>query len=194
MAAGSAPAGLPFANLAGGKMVQCHQWWWCGYCAAAGQLLWVPGRMCIMPIEVHILQRGAEAVLGGVAPGVFDDPIIPPVAREFLGDPRHHLAVATENNVVVGFASGVHYLHPDKPHPELWVNEVGVAPTHQGRGVGKALMQALLRAARAVGCVEAWVLTDRDNIPAMRLYESIDGDEAPGEAVMFTFRLDTGAF
>jgi aminoglycoside 6'-N-acetyltransferase I len=29
-----------------------------------------------------------------VAPGVFDDPINPARAAEFLADPRHHLAVA----------------------------------------------------------------------------------------------------
>lgn len=144
-----------------------------------------------MSIEIQILQPGQEAILANIAPDVFDDPIISPTAREFLSDPRHHLAVATENNVVVGFASGVHYIHPDKPAPELWVKEVGVAPTHRSQGVGKALMQALLKAAQDAGCVEAWVLTDRDNMPAMRLYKSIDGDEAPGETVMFTFRLDT---
>ena len=26
---------------------------------------------------------------------------------------------------IVGFASAVHYVHPDKP-PELWINEMGV--------------------------------------------------------------------
>jgi aminoglycoside 6'-N-acetyltransferase I len=54
------------------------------------------------------------------------------------------------------------------------------------------LIRALLEVARGVGCVEAWVLTERDNIPAMRLYKSISGDEASGETVLFTFRLDAG--
>jgi len=138
---------------------------------------------------IQILQHSDEAMLKNVAPGVFDDPIVTRVAKEYLSDPRHHLAVAVENTLVVGFASGVHYIHPDKPHPEFWINEVGVAPTHQGQGVGNALMHALLEVARAVGCVEAWVLTERDNLPAMGLYESIGGEEAPDETVMFTFRL-----
>src|SRR5262245_22590933 len=108
-------------------------------------------------------------MLDNVAPGVFDDPIDWPATRAFLSDPRHHLAVALDANVVVGFASAVHYVHPDKPTPELWINEVGVAQTHQGRGVGKALIAALLELGRALGCAEAWVLTDRDNERAMRL-------------------------
>jgi hypothetical protein len=34
--------------------------------------------------------------------------------------------MATAGDTVVGFASAVHYVHPDKA-PELWINEVGVA-------------------------------------------------------------------
>jgi aminoglycoside 6'-N-acetyltransferase I len=146
-----------------------------------------------MSIEIRVLRRGDEPMLNSIASDVFDDPIVPHATQEFLSDSRHHLAVATEKGVVIGFASGVHYIHPDKPNPEFWINEVGVAPTHQARGVGKALMKALLEVARERGCTEAWVLTERDNIPAMRLYQSIGGDEAPDDTVMFTFQLDTEA-
>ena len=143
-----------------------------------------------MSIEIRVLRRDEDTILENIAPDVFDDPVIQRVAEQFLGDPRHHLAVAIDGNLVVGFASGVHYLHPDKPHPEFWINEVGVAPTHQAQGLGKALMRSLLQVAQSLGCAEAWVLTERNNEPAMRLYKAIGGDEAPDETVMFTFRLD----
>src|SRR5262245_21824670 len=77
-----------------------------------------------------------EDVLTRVAPDVFDDPLDSGATREFLRDPRHHLVVAIDEGVVVGFASAVDYVHPDKPSPELWINEVGVASSHQGRGIG----------------------------------------------------------
>ena len=80
-----------------------------------------------MTIEIRVLRQGDEAVLANVAPEVFDNPIDPQMTAEFLADPRHHIAVAIDGGVVVGFASGVHYVHPDK-RPELWINEVGVAP------------------------------------------------------------------
>jgi ribosomal protein S18 acetylase RimI-like enzyme len=89
--------------------------------------------------------------------------------------------------LVAGFASVVHYVHPDKPQPELWVNEVGVSPAHQNRGVGKALMHALLKAAGDTGCAQAWVLTERNNQPARRLYKAVGGEEI----VMFSFKLRT---
>lgn len=87
------------------------------------------------------------------------------------------------------FVSAVEYVHPDKPAPELWINEVGVASTHRGRGVGKATLQAVLNLARERGCSEAWVLTGRANIPAMRLYGGCGGVEAAEDSVMFTFPL-----
>jgi ribosomal protein S18 acetylase RimI-like enzyme len=93
--------------------------------------------------------------------------------------------------LVVDFVSALHYAHPDKPRPELWINEVGVAPTHQGRGVGSDLLRSMLEAGRRNGCGEAWVLTDRSNIPAMRLYSSRRGVQS--DHVMFTFRLDNKA-
>jgi ribosomal protein S18 acetylase RimI-like enzyme len=96
--------------------------------------------------------------------------------------------VAIDQGQVIGFASGVHYVHPDKP-AELWINEVGVAPDHQGRGVGKAVMRALLEHARRLGCEEAWVLTDHANAAAMRLYASVGGKAEPVPSVMFTFTL-----
>jgi ribosomal protein S18 acetylase RimI-like enzyme len=127
-----------------------------------------------MSIEIAVLQRGDERILMNVAPGVFDNPINMELTQEFLGDPRHHIAVAIDDGFVVGFASAVHYVHPDK-QPELWVNEVGIAPTHRQRGLGKAVLKALFEVGRAHRCTAAWVLTDRSNIPAMALYASIGG-------------------
>jgi aminoglycoside 6'-N-acetyltransferase I len=138
--------------------------------------------------EIRILNPDDTAILDKVASGVFDDAIDGRLVAEFLGDERHHLAVAIDDGQVIGFASGVHYVHPDKP-AELWINEVGVAESHLRQGVGKAVVNALLQHAQRLGCREAWVLTDRDNQAAMRLYASTGGQETQGH-VMFTFVLD----
>ena len=145
-------------------------------------------------MEIKVLRPEDAAVLIAAGPDVFDNAVDPRVATEFLNDPRHHLVAAIDRGVVVGFASAVHYVHPDKRSPEMWINEVGVATTHRGRGVGRAILQRLLEVARAIGCVEAWVLTDRTNEAALRLYKSHGGIEAPGDQVMLTFRIeDSGA-
>lgn len=139
-------------------------------------------------MKIRILGPGDLDVLENVSVGVFDREIDPKLAAEFLGDSRHHIAVAVEDGSVAGFASAVHYVHPDKP-AELWIDEVGVAPTHRNRGIGTGLLRALLDLGRELGCREAWVLTDRDNSAAMRLYAGAGGIEAPKDQVMFTFRI-----
>jgi GNAT superfamily N-acetyltransferase len=143
-----------------------------------------------MAIEIAIVGSDNDEILASVAPGVFDDEIDSLRTLEFIKDPRHHLVVGIENGVVVGFASAIHYVHPDKPTPEMWVNEVGVAPTHRGQGIGRRLLHVLLEFGKKIGCLEAWVLTERDNVAAMRLYASVGG-EASKDQVMFTFRMGT---
>jgi len=133
-----------------------------------------------MAIEIKVLQRGDESILMNVAAEVFDNTIDAELTREFLEDPRHHIAVAIDNGLVVGFASGVHYIHPDKP-PELWINEVGVAPTHRRQGLGKAVLRALFEVGRTHNCKLAWVLTDRSNVAAMALYSSVGGTAGVGD-------------
>ena len=144
-----------------------------------------------MTTTVRLLGPGDASALHRVAPEVFDRPIDPRWSAEFLADPRHHLAVALDADVVVGMASAVHYVHPDKP-PQLWINEVGVAPTHQGQRIGRRLFDTLLEHARTLGCTEAWVLTDDEkNRAAHALYASAGGRASPAGSVrMYTFDLE----
>jgi ribosomal protein S18 acetylase RimI-like enzyme len=140
-------------------------------------------------IEIKLLTSSDAHYLSNVAEDVFDDPIVEASASEFLNDPRHRLVIALDDHIVVGFVSAVIYLHPDKPAPELWINEVGVAPTHQRQGIGKRLLQAALENAKQAGCTEAWVLTERTNEAAMAMYKSAGGDETLPDPTMFTFKL-----
>ena len=135
---------------------------------------------------VKVLTASDISLLMNAADGVFDNPVDEQLAREFLEDPRHHIVVAISEGAVIGFASAIHYVHPDK-RPELWIDEVGVAPSHQNKGVGKAVMREMLRLGQRLGCVNAWVLTDRSNAAANALYHSVGGRAAEGDTVMYEF-------
>ncbi len=138
---------------------------------------------------VRLLGPGDASVLDEVAEGVFDHEIDGGWAQEFLNDARHHLAVVVIEGRVTGMASAVHYVHPDKP-PELWINEVGVADSVQGRGLGRRLVQALLDHGREIGCQAAWVLTEPENDAARALYAGRGG--RPESTVLYSWRLDEG--
>ena len=140
-----------------------------------------------MAIIVRVLQSNEAHVLDRVADDVFDDDIDPRWCAEFFADARHHLVVAMDSDLVVGMASGVHYVHPDKA-PELWINEVGVASTHHNQGIGRRLVSTLTEHGKTLGCHEAWVLTSPTNEPAKRMYVAA-GAVADEMSVMYTYRL-----
>ena len=88
--------------------------------------------------QIDIKRLGPDDALTfeRVADGVFDGRVQARWARAFLDDKRHHMFVAMEDGLVVGMISAVDYIHPDKA-PQLWINEVGVAPSHQRSGIGQ---------------------------------------------------------
>ena len=141
-----------------------------------------------MNIEIRTLGPGDDGLLTNVAPGVFDHAPKSDLTAEFLNDPRHHLVVAIDSGQVVGFVSALHYVHPDKP-AELWLNEVAVAPTHQNQGVGRLMLQNIFALGHRLGCRCAWVLTDRANVAAMRLYAAAGGIEESNPSILFEFAL-----
>ena len=138
-------------------------------------------------IVIRMLGPTEAAVLSCIADDVFDDPIDPAWCVEFFGDPRHHLAVALDGTLVIGMASGVHYLHPDKPH-QLFVNEVGVAEPYRSQGVGRGLVRTLLRHGTSLGCESAWVLTESSNAAARRMYAAAGGVEQLAPPIMIEFK------
>ncbi|HEX8319306.1 GNAT family N-acetyltransferase [Longimicrobium sp.] len=137
-------------------------------------------------IELRLLGPGDAGVLARVADDVFDDAVDPRWTAEFLADRRHHMIVALDEGVVVGMISAVDYVHPDKA-PQLWINEVGVAPSHQRRGIARRLMDAMLQHGRAIGCTDAWLGTEETNVAARGLYES--AGSRPEPFILYAFPL-----
>ena len=136
-----------------------------------------------MPFSYRLLNSSDAKVLENVAGDAFDDPIDEDATRAFLEDPNHLLVVALDDanaGQIVGFVSAVRTFHPDKKAPELWINEIGVAPPFQKKGVAKELLARLFEEARRQGCREAWVLTDKNNKAALALYKAAGG-AAPTE-------------
>lgn len=109
---------------------------------------------------------------------VFDNPVDPEQLARFQADAGHDLVFAMQGDRVVGFASGVVMLHPDK-QPIFFVNEVDVDPALQRRGIATALCRMLIELARDKGCKGIWLGTEADNTAARALYRRLDGRETP---------------
>lgn len=145
------------------------------------------------PRAFRLVQLTAETAgaLDFCEAGVFDHPIRPDSLAAFLDDPRHLLWLAEAGGRVVGFASGTELLHPDKP-PQLFINEVSVAPGWRGRGIGRGLVAALVAAARARGCDQAWLGTATDNEAGNACFASVPGAEKAETFVLWEWDLGAG--
>jgi ribosomal-protein-alanine N-acetyltransferase len=77
----------------------------------------------------------------------------------------HHYLVATDGDGVVGYA-GLAVVPPD----EAWVQNIAVCRDAQRRGVGRALLEALLARARERGAYRVLLEVAVDNVAAQKLY------------------------
>ena len=147
--------------------------------------------MCPMEashVTLHVVTAENAHLLDRVAPGVFDHEVRPELLSEFLANPMNHIVVAVSGGTVVGMATGISYVHPDKPL-QLFVNEVGVADAYRRQGIGRGLVALLLARGERIGCTEAWVATEVSNAAARALYTSTGGVEDEELAVVYTYEL-----
>jgi aminoglycoside 3-N-acetyltransferase I len=110
----------------------------------------------------------------------------PPSPAALLADERMIFLVALDGLEPVAFVLA-HELPRRHGDPfELFVYELDVWPAYRRRGVATALLRELERLALARGIRAGFVLTDRRNEPAMRLYRSVGG-RRPHENVLWEF-------
>jgi aminoglycoside 6'-N-acetyltransferase I len=127
-----------------------------------------------MPVELQRVTSDDIALFDRIADDVFDEPIEPERLRHYLDEPGHLMILAIDGGVVVGQCAAVVHRHPDKV-TELYIDELGTAPSRQREGIGRAMIDAMFDWGRELGCKESWLGTELDNVAANALYRGIDG-------------------
>ncbi len=122
-----------------------------------------------MAAAIHQITAANTALLGHVDPDVFDQAIDAARLAAYVADAQHAMFVALESGLVVGQIRGSVHLQPDRA-PDLYIDNLGTAPSHQRRGVASALMKAMLDWGKAQGCTHAWVATETANEQAKGFY------------------------
>lgn len=139
-----------------------------------------------MAIELKRMQPGDELAFSQITSDVFDEPIHPERLAAYLREPGHLMILAFDDGVVVGQCAGVIHRHPDKV-TELYVDEVGTASTHLRQGIATRMVEAMFAWARELGCREAWLGTELDNLEANGLYRKLRGK--PDQIAYYEFEL-----
>jgi ribosomal protein S18 acetylase RimI-like enzyme len=140
-----------------------------------------------MTVRYKLLSLADASVLLDVADDVFDEPLVPQRILAYLADTTNLMVVAIDGRTVVGQCAAVIHRHPDQA-TELYIDNLGVAPSHQRQGIARALVARMFEAGRERGCAEAWVGTEPDNDAANALYRALGAE--PAEAFnMYVYRL-----
>lgn len=139
-----------------------------------------------MTIELKRIQPGDELEFTDIGPDVFDAPIHPERLDAYLLEPGHLMILAVEDGTVVGQCAAVIHRHPDKPD-ELYIDEVGTASTHLRRGIATRMVEAMFTWGHELGCREAWLGTELDNLEANGLYRKVGG--TPQHMYYYEFEL-----
>lgn len=124
-------------------------------------------------MDVDIVRIGADqvALLEHADDDVFDDAIDPGRLAAYLAETNHLMVVAVAGGEVIGQARGMVHRHPDQP-TELYIDNLGTTPARLRQGVATRMLDELFAWGRELGCEEAWVGTEVDNVAACALYEA----------------------
>lgn len=117
-------------------------------------------------------EDGARLLEAG---GLFDGPLDRRAVRRYLRDPANHVWLAYVHGRPVGFLRGSALLQVEDRRPQFFLYEVAVDEEYRRQGVGRSLVDAMLRFARDRGFAEAFVFTSPRNRPAVGLYRSTGG-------------------
>jgi aminoglycoside 6'-N-acetyltransferase I len=140
-----------------------------------------------MSVEIRRVGHGDEGLFERIADDVFDHSVDRDVLATYLATPGHYFVVALSGGEVVGQVAAVLHRHADLRPVELYIDEVAVAPAFRRQGVAQRMLDEMFALGRSLGCAEAWVGTEADNLPATGLYEARKA--APEPFVMYVFAL-----
>ena len=110
--------------------------------------------------------------------------------QKFIKNPNNIFLLAYFDNQIAGMISAYKLQRMDDKESEMFFYEIGVSKQFRQKGIGKALIEELKRIAKELGINEMFVLTNRSNLPAMKLYESTGGVVSKEtDEVMFEYKL-----
>lgn len=113
--------------------------------------------------------RAVDSVLSAVTGWVVE-------ALDRSAEPGRLVLVAELDGMVAGFASGEERTHWSGD-PELYVGELAVAPHYEGRGVGRALIDAVTDHAKQLGLTTITLDTGAANTSARAFYKRLGFEE-----------------
>jgi ribosomal protein S18 acetylase RimI-like enzyme len=118
--------------------------------------------------------------------------ITPAHASAFLANPANYLIVAEVGASHAGFTLAYRLDRLDRVTPQLFIYELDVAPEYRRQGIGTRLLAFVRDLVAAEHLMEAFVVADESNEPAVGLYRRSGARREAGAAAIFVYS-GTGA-
>ncbi|NKQ87616.1 GNAT family N-acetyltransferase [Rhizobium ruizarguesonis] len=132
------------------------------------------------------LTRDTVGLLENIAEEVFDQEINAQRLATYLKSSGHLMIIAVCEKQVIGQIAAYVHSHPDRAS-DVYIDNLGVAPPFQRRGVARRLLDEVLAWGKTLECDQAWIVTDTENNAARALYEGRGAAAEP--IVMFSYKL-----
>ncbi|RWX19449.1 GNAT family N-acetyltransferase [Rhizobium hidalgonense] len=132
------------------------------------------------------LTRDTIGLLENIAEEVFDQQINAERLATYLTSSGHLMIIAVCEKQVIGQIAAYVHNHPDRAS-DVYIDNLGVAPPFQRRGVARRLLDEALAWGKMLNCDQAWIVTDTENNAARALYEGRGAAAEP--VVMFSYKL-----
>lgn len=112
-------------------------------------------------------------------------------ARMFLSNTMNWIFACIENNRIIGFAYGYELNRLNDIGNMLYIHEVGVLSEYRRQGIGKQILNGIKSLCKLSGICKFFLFTEKSNIAACALYESVGGESAHDDDVSYFFnKLD----
>ncbi len=116
-------------------------------------------------------------------------------AARFCDDAANVLLIAYRGDTLCGVLIAYRLQCLDGRRAQVFIDEVDVHEDSWRRGVGRAMLAAIMHIARETDAAEVWVQTHASNAPAVGLYRAVGGiPEDPDETIVsFVFKISPTA-
>ena len=108
------------------------------------------------------------------------------LAKKFINNSNNHAYFAVIENRVIGFVWGYTLERLDS-EPMMYIHSVDIVEEYRNQGFGKQIVSKFIEIANDSGYRNTFLITDRNNITANKLYTSLGGEENP-DKVLYVFK------
>lgn len=107
---------------------------------------------------------------------------------KFLSYEKNHAYIALDNDSIAGFAFG-YILETFYSEPMFYVHSIDVSDPYKRKGLGKSMMNKIMEDCKVQGIKECFLITNKSNIPAMNLYQSIGGKPLNDDDIVYGWKF-----